>query len=69
MKKIKFKNSYLQDDIEWDDYDAIIKCDHCEQKRRCQFVPDPFIFEVYPEDSPEPSYWCIDCYSRRKDEV
>lgn len=69
MGKIKFKNSYLKDGIEWEEYDLIIKCEHCEQVRRCCLIADPFISEVYPEDNPKKSYYCIDCYSKRKDEV
>lgn len=63
------KNNYLQNGIEWENYDLITECEHCEQIRRCKLLPDPFISEVYPEDSPKKSYWCIDCWEKRKDEV
>ena len=64
------KNSYLKDGIEWKDYDLIGECDHCNQTRPVCLLSDPFISEVYPEDSEEKkSFYCMDCFVRRKDNV
>ena len=63
----------MSDDIyAWNDNGedvAVAECSQCGETRPCRFVPDPFIAEVYPEDKPEPRWWCGTCFSNRKAEV
>ena len=43
------------------------KCDRCGEVKEVEWLPDPFINDVYDEE--DLSYWCEECYSDRADEV
>lgn len=55
--------------VEWDDDDYVTVCDQCGQLGRCQQLPDPFLDEVYPEDTHEVEWWCRRCWQERKEEA
>lgn len=48
---------------------AYIACHSCGKTKECEFVKDPFVDEVFPEDSNEPKWWCEDCLTERCDDV
>lgn len=45
------------------------ECQHCGKVKPCQFLPDPFIAEIYPDDENDPEWWCRDCYEHRSYEI
>jgi len=58
-------------DEEWPDCsDAVITtCCRCGKERHCCLVGDPFLSEVYPDESNEPEYCCRPCFMARKGDI
>lgn len=58
------------DDDEWEE-GSLAECDRCHEWRVCILSVDPFISEVYGDEDGEleSSWWCLPCYSERKDDV
>ncbi len=57
-------------DVEQWDEDYIVTCCHrCGKEARCQFMPDPFLAEVYDDEDHPSEWWCYPCWSERHDEV
>jgi len=45
-------------------------CDRCARDGlEVELHVDPFIAEIYPEDTNEETWWCEDCYDERYYEV
>ena len=45
------------------------QCSNCDETKLCQFVPDPYIDEICPDEPNKPSSWCYDCWDDRKAQV
>lgn len=39
----------------------VTECDLCGEVRECRYGPDPFIAEVYGDESRH-RWWCDECY-------
>lgn len=60
------------DDEEWDENDAgvtVCECDQCGRERPCVLAGDPFVDEILPGRQNPESWWCRDCFVRRKDDI
>lgn len=54
---------------EWDhgsEY-VVTECERCGIRKPCQFLPDPFLDEIYNEI--EKSWWCRPCWIGRKEDI
>jgi hypothetical protein len=52
-----------------DDEPVETTCDHCGKVALCDYLPDPFLEEVHPEEPNPPSWWCGDCHRNRRQDV
>lgn len=47
----------------------ITTCYCCCEEKECDFIVDPYIAEVFPEDAKEPHWMCGDCIDKKRDDV
>lgn len=47
----------------------VIMCHDCSEIKECEFVEDPFVAELFPEDRNEPKWRCEDCLEERRDAI
>jgi hypothetical protein len=45
-----------------------VKCDQCGEMKPCDWISDPFIREIYGEQT-APEWWCEDCFDEAADAI
>lgn len=44
-------------------------CCRCGITKECEYIQDPYVMELYPEDNPSYEWWCDRCANDRRDDI